>query len=152
MANTHTELYVHAVFSPKNRANLISPEWRDELCKYITGIVQNKQNKMLAINCQPDHIHFLVGFNPDQAISTMIQIVKSNSSKWINERGFVQRQFSWQAGFGAFSYSTSQIDNVIRYINNQDTHHAKKRFKEEYINLLKNHHIEYDARYLFEFF
>ncbi|MEI6575958.1 MAG: IS200/IS605 family transposase [Bacteroidota bacterium] len=152
MANTYTQHYNHVVFAVKYRACLISPEWKIEMFKYITGIVQNNKHKMLAINGPSDHIHIFIGTTPDQSVSAMVQQIKVCTSKWINDRGFTKNKFSWQSGFGGFTYSRSQIDSVIRYINNQEEHHKKKTFKNEYVSLLNKNGIEYDERYLFDFF
>lgn len=119
MPNTYTQIYIQSVFVVQNRESLIMPHWKDELFKYITGIVQNNSHKLIAINGMPDHIHLFVGMKPNQSLSDLMQDVKGDSSKWINEREFVKGDFKWQAGFGAFSYSISQIDAVIKYIDNQ---------------------------------
>jgi putative transposase len=150
MANTYTQIYIHIVFAVQGRNNLIPKSIREELHKYITGIVQNRNHKMLAIFCMPDHTHVLVGMKPDISISDLTRDVKAISSKFINDNRFVKGKFNWQIGFGAFSYSKSQIDSVIKYILNQEEHHKKKSFKEEYLGLLEKFGIEYDEKYLFE--
>ncbi len=152
MANTYTKIYIQAVFSPINRECLIQPKWEDELHKYITGIVQNKGHKMIAINGMPDHIHLFFGMKPNQSLSDLMRDVKSNSSKWINEKRFLKGKFMWQEGFGAFSYGHSQIDNVAKYILNQKEHHKKRSFKEEYLLLLRKFEVEYKNEYVFNFF
>ena len=148
MANTFTQIYLHLVFALQNRISLIQPEWKDELYKYITGIVQNNGHKLIAINGMPNHLHISVGYKPHQLIPDLLQDIKGNSSTWINKRKFVKRKFNWQAGYGAFSFSHSHIDRVVQYINNQETHHKKKTFREEYIQLLKSYDVPYDEKYI----
>lgn len=148
MANTFTQIYIHAIFAVKGRENLIIKSWEDELYKYITGIVQNNNHKLLAINGTSNHLHIFIGYKPNQLIPELLQDIKGHSSKWINKRGFAGGKFRWQAGYGAFSYSQSQIDSVIKYINNQEIHHKKKTFNEEYLELLQLFKIEYDERYI----
>ena len=150
MANTFTQLYVHIVFSVRSRASLIKDEWRENLHRYITGIVQNKGHKLLAINSMADHIHILVGMKPDTSLSDLVRDIKSNSSKWINEEKSKHGKFEWQEGYGAFSYSHSQIGDVITYIQNQQEHHRKKSFREEYLDFIKKFDIPHDSRYLFD--
>ncbi len=152
MANTYTKIYIQAVFSPQNREYLIHKNWEDELFKYITGIVQNNGHKMLSINGMPDHIHLFFGMKPNQSLSDLIRDVKSNSSKWINEKRFVRGKFLWQEGFGAFSYGHSQLDNVINYVMKQKEHHKKQSFKDEYLLFLKRFDIEFKNEYIFNFF
>ena len=151
MPNTFTQIYIHSIFSVKGRDNNIGNSWKDELYKYITGIITNKKQKLIIINGMPDHLHLLIGLKPDKALSDLIRDVKNNSSKFINEKKFVYGKFSWQEGFGGFSYSDSQLDKIINYIRNQEKHHIRKSFKEEYIEILKKFKIEYDERYLPEF-
>ena len=150
MANTYTQIHIHGIFSAQNRDCVINNLWKDELYKYIAGIIKNNQHKPLVINGMQDHIHILFGMRPSQSLSDLMQDIKSNSSKWINEKGFLKCRFSWQEGFGAFSYSKSQLPNVIEYINNQETHHKKKCFIEEYKEFLKAFNIDYDERYIFK--
>jgi REP element-mobilizing transposase RayT len=138
------------VFAVEGRQSLIKPEHNDELQKYITGIVSGQKQKLIVINNMPDHLHMLVGIKPDIAFSDLVRDVKAGSSKFMNEKHWVMGRFSWQAGFGAFSYSRSQLDAVIRYIENQQKHHAKKSFREEYIALLDKFGVEYDPRYIFK--
>ena len=152
MTNTYTKIYIQAVFSPQNRECLIHKNWEDELFKYITGIVQNNGHKMLSINGMPDHIHLFFGMKPNQSLSDLIRDVKSNSSKWINEKRFVRGKFNWQKGFGAFSYGHSQLDDVINYVMKQKEHHKKQSFKDEYILFLKKFDIEFKDEYVFNFF
>jgi len=148
MANTYTQIYLQFVFAVKNRYSLIKPRWKDELYKYITGIIQNNKHKLIAINGMPNHVHVFVGYKPHQLIPDLLQDIKGNSSKWINDKGFVRVKFSWQAGYGAFSYSHSQIDDVVKYIINQEEHHKKKTFREEYLQLLKRFNVEFNERYI----
>ena len=148
MANTYTQLYVQFVFAVQNRGSLIQSAWKDELHKYITGIVQNNGHKLLAINGMPNHIHIFIGYRPHQLIPDLLQDIKGSSSKWINKRHFTKGKFNWQEGYGAFSYSHSHIDRVIKYILNQQEHHKKKSFQKEYQELLDKFNIEYDSRYL----
>ncbi len=150
MANTYSQVYLQFVFAVKGRQSLINPKYNVELQKYITGIVQNRKQKMLAINNVTDHLHMLVGFGTTISMSDFMEEVKSISSKFINEKGWVHGKFEWQRGYGVFSYSRSQIDNVIHYIQNQQEHHKQKSFKEEYLEFLRKFEIEFDDRYLFE--
>lgn len=152
MANTYSQIYLQVVFSVKGRQNLIHKDWREELHKYICGIVNGKEQKVYAIGGIGDHIHILVSIKPNIALSDLVRDIKANSSKWINEKGFVNGKFQWQEGFGAFSYAQSQLDTVIAYINNQEQHHLKKTFKEEYMELLQKFIVDYDEKYLFEWF
>jgi len=149
MANTYSQIYIHFVFAVQNRLGLIGKSWKDELYKYITGIVNNKGHKLMAIGGMPDHVHILVSMSPKQSISDLIADVKRSSSLWINENKFTIGKFSWQAGYGAFSYGKSQIPNVANYICTQEQHHKVKKFREEYEELLKIFGIEYDERYIF---
>ena len=150
MANTFTQIYIHFVFAVQNRVSLIQPEWKDELYKYITGIVQKNGHKMIAINGVANHVHIFVGYKLHQLIPELMQNVKGSSSKWINEKKFVKGKFNWQEGYGAFSYSHSQIDYVAKYIKNQEQHHTKKTFREEYLEFLINFNVPYDERYIFK--
>jgi REP element-mobilizing transposase RayT len=151
MANTYTQIYIHIVFAVEGRQNLIKPEHNDELQKYITGIVTGQRQKLIAINNMPDHLHLLVGLKPDMALSDLVRDVKAGSSKFINEKRWVMGRFLWQEGFGAFSHSRSQLGTVIRYIENQQKHHAKKSFRDEYVALLEKFGVEYNPRYIFKF-
>ena len=151
MPNTYTQLYIHLVFAVKGRQSLIPREHKDELQKYITGIVKNKKHKLIAIENEPDHIHILIGLKPDQSISDLVKDIKTGSTLWLNEQSWMPHHFNWQEGFGAFSYSRSQLSQVIAYIQNQEQHHKKKTFREEYIEMLKAFGIEYDEKYIFEF-
>jgi len=150
MANTYSQIYIHAVFAVKGRKNLINNKFKDELYKYICGIVTNKQQKVYAINGMPDHLHILLSIKPNCLLSDLIRDIKASSSKLINEKRYVLGKFQWQEGFGSFSVSQSNIDKVIAYIDNQEIHHKKKSFKEEYIEFLESYKIEYDNKYVFD--
>ena len=150
MANTYTQIHIQAVFSVQDKHSLIEMSWEDELFRYITGIVQNHEHKVLAIGGMPDHIHLFFGMRPTQSLSELMQDVKGDSSKWINKKGFLRNRFSWQEGYGAFSYSKSSVDNMIDYIKNQKVHHKKRTFIEEYLDFLKKFEIDYDERYIFK--
>ncbi|SRR5258705_2830901 len=150
MPNTYSQIYIQIVFAVSERHNLIPKIHREELHKYITGIVQNREQKLLSIFCMPDHVHLLVGMNPNITISDLTRDIKAGSSKFINDNRWLKGKFNWQEGFGAFSYSRSQVDDVIKYILNQEEHHKKKTFRQEYIEFLKKFEIAYDEKYLFE--
>ena len=150
MANTYTQIYIQVVFTVQNRKSLIKPKWKEELYKYITGVVQNNGHKLIAINGTSDHIHLFIGMKPIQSLSSLMQDVKSDSSKWIHKKAFVNGRFEWQAGFGAFSYSISQIDTVVKYINNQFEHHKTKSFIQEYKEFLDEFEVSFDERYIFK--
>jgi REP element-mobilizing transposase RayT len=150
MANTYTQIYLHVVFAVEGRQNLIAPEHNDELQKYITGIVTAQKHKLITINNMPDHLHLLVGLRPDAALSDLVRDVKAGSSKFINEKRWVMSRFSWQEGFGAFSHARSQLGAVIRSIQNQQNHHVKKSFRDEYLELLEKFGVEYDQKYIFK--
>ncbi len=151
MANTYSQIYIQIVFAVEGRMNLIKKENREELHRYITGIINKRGTKLLSIFCMPDHIHLLVGLRPAQSISDLVRDIKAGSSNFINKQGWVRGHFNWQEGFGAFSYSKSHVDQVCKYILNQETHHAKRSFKHEYVSLLKKFEVEYDEKYLFAF-
>jgi REP element-mobilizing transposase RayT len=150
MADTFSQIYIHVIFAVQNRKALIKSSWEEELYKYITGTVQNKGQKMLAINGVQDHIHFFIGMKPSCCLSELVREVKKSSNAFIKEKGFTRFNFQWQAGFGAFSYSHSQLTNVIQYIEGQKEHHRKRTFKEEYESFLKDFGIEFSQEYLFE--
>jgi REP element-mobilizing transposase RayT len=150
MANTYSQIYIQVVFAVLGRHSLIGREWKDELYKYITGIVKNNNQKLLAINGVSNHIHILLNIKPNIALSDLVRDIKANSSRFVNEKGFVRGKFSWQEGFGAFSYSISQLDDVIQYIQNQEEHHKETSFKDEYLKYLKRFEIEFDENYVFE--
>lgn len=150
MPNTYTKIYLHIVFSVKGRENLIHKSWQDELHKYICGIVNSKEQKVYAIGGVADHIHVLISIKPNISVSDLVKNIKSNSARWVNDRNLIPNKFRWQEGFGAFSYAESQLSNVIAYINNQEKHHQKKTFKEEYLEILHKFNVQYDDQYLFE--
>lgn len=147
---TYSQIYIQVVFAVKYRDALIHESWEEELYKYITGIVQNKEQKMLAINGMPDHLHFFIGMKPACCLSDLVREVKKSSNAFIKEKRFTPFNFQWQEGFGAFSYSHSSLDNVIGYIMRQKERHKKQTFKDEYLSLLKNFNIEYKDEYLFD--
>ncbi|HRP32120.1 MAG TPA: IS200/IS605 family transposase [Agriterribacter sp.] len=150
MANTYTQVHLQFVFAPKYRASLINSTWENDLYKYMTGIVQTNKHKLIVINGMPDHVHLLVGFRATQSMADFMQDVKAGSSKWINDNKYCKERFEWQAGYGAFSYSKSQLPTVIRYIENQKEHHRKKPFLEEYKLFLEKFEVDYDERYVFQ--
>lgn len=150
MANTYTQLYVQFIFATKFRLAMIDISWKETLHKYITGIFQNNKHKMLQINSMPDHMHILIGLSTDQAIASIMQNVKSESSKWINEKKLTRSKFGWQEGYGAFTYSKSQLPQVIKYIQKQELHHKKRSFLDEYRSFLHAFGIEFDERYIFK--
>ncbi len=152
MANTYTQLNVHGVFSVLNRENFLLDKFRPELFKYISGILKNSKQFPLAVNGYRDHVHIFFELHPTTSVSEIMQSVKANSSKWINENKFLSGKFRWQSGYGAFTYSRSQRDNVISYIVNQEQHHAKQSFKDEYLDLLRKFEIDYNDAYLFDFY
>ena len=152
MPNTYTQIYIQLVFAVKHRQSLIQPQFKDELYKYITGIFKNQNQKLLCINGMPDHTHIFFGMTPDITLSDLVRDIKSDSSLFINEKKLSKFKFHWQEGYGAFSYSQSQKSEVITYILNQEVHHKKKSFREEYESFLKKFNVEYDERYLFEYF
>lgn len=150
MPGTFSKLYIQAVFAVKGRENLIANSWKDELHKYIAGIIKGKDQKSIIVNGMPDHIHAFIGLRPAMNISDLVRDIKNNSSNFINDRKLVKGKFSWQEGYGAFSYSHSHVDNVYQYVLNQEKHHKKKTFRQEYIEFLKKFEIEYDEKYLFD--
>ncbi len=152
MANTYTQSYFHLVFSVKHREALIQKGWKNELEMYITGIVQNYKHKLLAIGSMPDHIHIFIGYDLNQLIPVLVEKIKTSSNAWIKEKNLSKYKFDWQKGYGAFTHSRSQLDTVINYIINQEIHHHKKTFQEEYIEMLKKNAIDYKEEYVFEFF
>ena len=152
MPGTFSQIYIQYVFAVKGRENLINPAFENELYKYISGIVTGKEQKSLVVKGMPDHIHILVGLKPAMRISDLIRDIKNNSSNFINEKGFSKQKFSWQEGYGAFSYSQSNFGNVIDYIKNQKEHHQKKTFKQEYMGFLNKFDIPFEEKYLFEFY
>ena len=150
MAGSYSQIYLQYVFAVKGRQNLLQKPWREEVFKYISGIIKGKNQKPIIVNGVSDHVHVFVGLKPAMPIPDLIRDIKNNSSNFINENKWVNSKFSWQEGYGVFSYSHSQIDKVYRYIANQEAHHEKKTFKDEYIDFLVKSEIDYDERYLFE--
>ncbi len=151
MANTYTQMYVQIVFAVKHRAALIPKEHKEEVHKYITGIISKRKQKLLAIHAMPDHIHIFIGFKPTIKISDLVRDIKTASSQFIREQRYTPFQFSWQNGYGAFTYAHSQIDRVCKYIQNQEQHHQKKKFKDEYLEFLAKFDVEFEEDYLFDF-
>ena len=149
MANTYTQLYTHIVFAVKNRRALIHKNREEELYKYITGIVQNKGQKMIAINGMSNHIHILVGLKPNCCLSDLVREIKKSSNQFIHLKKFTNYKFEWQIGFGAFSLGSSQLNKVINYIANQKEHHKRRTFHDEYIEFLKDYDVEFRKEYLF---
>jgi len=150
MSGSYSQLYIQIVFAVKGRENLIAKPWEDDLHKYIAGIIKAKEQKSIIVNGMPDHIHAFIGLKPTMAISDLVRDIKNNSSKFVNEKKLVKGKFSWQEGYGAFSYSHSQIEQVYQYIMNQKEHHRVKTFREEYIDFLKKFQVEYNEKHLFE--
>ncbi|WP_009036503.1 IS200/IS605 family transposase [Indibacter alkaliphilus] len=150
MANTFTQIHIQVIFAVKFRTALIGHEWEDDLYRYITGIIQNRNHKMLAINGMPDHIHVFFGMRPDQSLSELMQEIKIGSMNWINNSRYCKSKFYWQNGYSAFSYSKSHLGVVTKYIQNQKEHHRKKTFLEEYQMILEKFKIPYDERYIFK--
>ena len=150
MANTYTQIFIQVVFAVKGRQNLIPKDRKDDLYKYITGIIKNKGHKLIIINGMSDHIHIFISLNPDESISSLIKEVKRMTSIHINQNKWVNGKFEWQRGFGAFSYSKSQLTDVCKYIENQEKHHKTKTFKEEYIEFLQKFEINYNPNYIFD--
>ncbi len=152
MPGTFSQLYIQVVFAVKGRENLINKTWRDELHKYIAGIIKGKGQKPIIVNGVNDHIHAFIGLKPSMAISDLVRDIKNNSTNFINDNRFIRGGFQWQEGYGAFSYSHSHIGNVYNYILNQEKHHRKKSFREEYLDFLEKFDVEYDEKYLFEWY
>ena len=150
MPGTFSQIYIQIVFAVKGRENIIAKQWKEELNKYISGIITNKGQKSIIVNGTSDHVHIFIGLKPSMAIADLVRDIKNNSSNFINEKKFIKGKFAWQEGYGAFSYAHSQIENVYQYIANQEEHHKKKTFKEEYMDFLQKFAIEYNEEYLFE--
>ncbi|MEO6612187.1 MAG: IS200/IS605 family transposase [Chitinophagaceae bacterium] len=150
MSNTYTQIHIHCVFAVKYRLAVIAKTWKPRLLQYITGIVQNHGHKMIAINGMADHVHMFFGLRPHQSLSDLMQIVKGDSSVWINQHRFTTKLFRWQEGYGAFSYEKEKINTVAAYIENQESHHAKKTFLQEYRDLLEDFAVVYEEKYLFQ--
>jgi REP element-mobilizing transposase RayT len=151
MANTFSQIYLQFVFAVKGRESLIAKENKEELHKYMTGLVQNRKAKMLAVNCMPDHTHIFVGFKPSILIADFIKEIKVESNEFVNQKKWVKGRFSWQQGYGVFSYSQSHIDRVVKYVMNQEAHHCKQTFRQEYHELLEKFKIPFEEKYLFDF-
>ncbi len=152
MGDTYLQMHVHLVFATKKRDAMIKKEWKNDLEKYITGIVQNNKHKMLAIKSVSDHIHIFIGYNVNYLIPKLVEEIKTSSNQWIKDNKLSKFKFQWQEGYGGFSHSHSQVEVVCNYIMNQEEHHKKKTFKEEYLKMLKDNGIEYKEEYVFEFF
>lgn len=150
MANTYTQIHIQVVFAVRNRAALIHASWEEQLHKYITAIVQNAGHKMLQINGMPDHLHILIGMRPTQSLSELVKHIKGDSSAWINKNNFTKQRFSWQSGYGAFSYTQKELPMLINYIKNQKEHHRKKSFTDEYVYYLEKYGVDFDPRYIFD--
>lgn len=150
MPGTFSQIYIQYVFAVKGRANLLQKPWRDEVFKYISGIIEAKGQKSIIVNGVADHVHVFVGLKPSMSIADLIRDIKNNSSKFINNQKFLGGKFSWQTGYGAFSYSQSQIEHVYSYILNQEEHHKKKTFREEYLDFLKKYKVDFKEEFLFE--
>jgi putative transposase len=150
VAGTYSQIYIQVVFAVKGRQNLLQKEWRDEVFKYMSGIIKNKGQKSIIVNGVSDHVHAFIGLKPSMALSNLVRDVKNNSTNFINDHAWIREKFSWQEGYGAFSYSYSQIENVHNYILNQETHHSKQTFQEEYMDFLKKFEIDHDVKFLFE--
>ena len=151
MANTFSQIYIQTVFAVSSRQSLIKPEFKEDLYKYISGIVTNQGQKMIAINGVGDHVHLLIGLRPAMALADLVREIKPDSSNFVNKERFVHGRFSWQEGYGAFSYGHSQLDTIIRYIQNQEKHHQRRSFKNEYLTLLRRFDIAFEEKYVFEF-
>jgi REP element-mobilizing transposase RayT len=150
MANTYTQIYLQLVFSPRGHENVIPVKHKEVLQKYTTGIIQNRKHKLLTVNYMPDHVHIFIGYQPAQPLPDLLRDIKANTSKFINENKWIPGKFQWQEGYGAFSYSHSQIPDIIQYINTQEEHHKRSSFKDEYLKLLERFEVDYDPIYLFE--
>jgi putative transposase len=150
MADTYVQLYIHFVFAVKNRTAIIHQDWEERLHKYITGIIQNNGHKLLAINSATDHIHIFIGLSPKQSVSDLMRLVKGDSAEFVNKEKLTIGKFHWQEGYGAFTNSHSQLSDVIKYISNQKQHHSKRKFKDEYLDMLKAYDVEYNEKYIFQ--
>jgi REP element-mobilizing transposase RayT len=150
MANTYAQIYIQVVFAVQGRQNLLRPQHKEELHKYMTGIVREREQKLLAVHCMPDHTHILIGLKPSIALSDLVRDVKNGSTNFINRKGWVLGRFCWQEGFGAFSYGHSQLSGIINYIRDQEQHHARRSFRDEYLRFLKRYEIEHEERYIFK--
>ncbi len=151
MANTYSQIYIQVVFAVKGRNNLLQKPWSEKVFKYISGIIKEKGQKPIIVNGVADHVHIFVGIKPSVSLSDLVRDIKNNSSKFINEQGWIREQFAWQTGYGAFSYGHSQIEMVYQYILNQEKHHRKKTFRQEYLDFLEKFNIDYQKAYIFDF-
>jgi len=151
MANTFTQIYIQTVFAVSGRMSLIHPDFKEDLHKYITGIVRNQGQKLISINGMPDHLHILIGLKPSMSLADLVRDIKADSSTYINKNRWVRGKFTWQEGYGAFSYGHSQLDRIIRYIQNQEKHHRRRTFKSEYLTLLRKFDIVFEDKYVFDF-
>lgn len=150
MANTYTQIYIHVVFAVKHRKSSLKNEWKKDFFAVIGNLINETGSKTIIVNGMEDHVHCFIGYKPKESISDIIQSVKSKSSRWLNKSGKLNHRFEWQKGYGAFSYSKLDINRVYNYIKNQEEHHKKMSFKEEYIDLLKRFNVEYDEKYIFQ--
>ena len=151
MANTYSQIYIQTVFAVENRQSLITPDFKEDLHKYINGIVNNQGQKLIAINSMPDHVHILIGLKPAMALADLVREIKADSTNFINERKLLHGRFNWQEGYGAFSYGHSQLNTIIRYIQTQEKHHQRRSFKDEYLALLGKFDIGFEEKYVFKF-
>src|SRR6266567_184832 len=151
MANTFSQIYIQTVFAVSGRLSLIRNDFKEEVYKYITGIVRNQKQKLISINGMPDHVHILIGLRPAMALADLVQDIKADSTNFVNKRRLVRGRFSWQEGYGAFSYGHSQLDTIVRYIQNQEKHHLRRSFRDEYLTLLRKYDIAFDDKYVFKF-
>jgi len=152
MANTYTQFYVQIVFAVNGRENLIPKAHKEDVHRYMTGVIQKRKHKLLAINCMPDHVHIFIGYHPTQTIPDLVSEIKTASTKYIKKQPWMPFAFSWQVGYAAFSYSRSHIDAVVKYILNQEEHHKKRAFREEYLDMLQKFDVDFNEQYLFEFY
>ena len=150
MAGTYSQLYIQIVFAVAGRKNMLDKSWRTEVFKYMAGIINAKGHKTLIVNGVSDHVHIFVGLKPSMAISDLVRDVKNNSTNFINIQNYTRGKFSWQPGYGTFSYGKSQVNRVYQYILNQENHHSKTSFREEYQEFLRKYEIEHEDKYLFE--
>lgn len=150
MPATFAQIYVQVVFAVKGRGNQLQKPWRNEVFKYMAGIVKEQKQKPIIINGVADHVHLFIGIKPNMSVAELVRDVKNNTTKFINSQNWVVGKFEWQEGYGAFSYSHSHIGNVYKYILNQEEHHRKRTFKEEYIDMLAKFEVPFEERYLFE--
>jgi REP element-mobilizing transposase RayT len=150
MANTYSQIYIQVVFAVQGRPNVVQKQNKEELHKYMTGIVHERDQKLLAVHCMPDRTHLLIGLRPSMALSDLVRDVKNGSTNFINRSGWVMGRFCWQEGFGAFSYGHSQLKAIIDYIRDQERHHAQRSFQGEYLRFLKRYEIEHDEKYIFK--